>query len=78
MKKIKIYADFNNADPSGRLRLICTGTIEALQKHNIDLMEGMSLVFTDNEGLEGEGLVSHSKEENIWVATIDWNKLTKQ
>jgi hypothetical protein len=71
---MKIYADFNNADSSGRLRLNCQGTTNDLQKSNIQLQEGLHLIFTDDE-LEAEGIVAYSKNEEIWVATIDWSKL---
>jgi hypothetical protein len=77
-KAIKIYADFNNADPSGRLRLNCRGTVDALRQHNIRLQEGMILHLTDEEELEAKGVVTYSNEENIWVAAVDWNSLIKR
>ena len=36
-KKLRIFADFNNADENGRLRLNCTGTIEDLARQKIEL-----------------------------------------
>ena len=78
MRAITIYADFNNADSSGRLRLNCRGTVDALRRHNIRLQEGMILHLTDEEDLEAKGVVTYSKEENIWVALIDWNNLIKR
>jgi hypothetical protein len=75
VKRIKIYADFNNADRSGRLRLTCAGTTEALFGHQIVLREGMPLILTNDEGLESEGIVTYSDEERIWTARIDWTKL---
>ena len=35
MVKPKVYADFHNADPQGRLRLNCIGTTEDLARHNV-------------------------------------------
>jgi hypothetical protein len=67
-----IYADFNNADPSGRLRLNCIGTIEDLARQGIHLREGLRLTLHDEE-LEVEGEVHFSPEEHLWVAEIDWN-----
>ena len=78
MKTVRIYVDFNNADPSGRLRLNCRGTVDALRQHKIRLQEGMILHLTDEEELEAQGVVTYSKKENIWVAEIDWNKLTRR
>jgi len=74
MDKIKICADFNNADSSGRLRLNCQGTVDDLQKNNIQLWEGLTFIFADDE-LEADGIVTYSETEKIWVATIDWEKL---
>jgi hypothetical protein len=72
---MKIYADFNNADSSGHLRLNCRGTENDLQKHNIQLREWLRLIFTDDDEFETEGIVTYSENEKIWVAKIDWSKL---
>ena len=73
----KIYADFNNADSLGRLRLNCNGAQGSLRRHEINLQEGMVLRLTDEEEFEALGIVMHSKEENIWVAQIDWNEIIR-
>jgi hypothetical protein len=78
MGEPRIYADFNNADPLGHLRLNCRGTLDSLQRHNIRLQEGMVLLFTDEEEFECSGVVTYSAEENTWVAAIDWSKLAKR
>ena len=72
----KVYADFNNVDSSGRFRLNRRGTIKDLEKHHLELREGMKLVFTDDEEFEAEGYVTFSSEERIWVAVIDWSKIS--
>ena len=68
----RIFADFNNADSFGRLRLNCRGTIDDLQTHKIELQEHQRLIFYMDE-LETEGIVTYSAEEQIWVAKINWN-----
>jgi hypothetical protein len=81
MVKPRIYADFNNADPKGRLRLNCVGTTEDLAQQNVELREGMLLTFysddLDEKGqldeLLVDGVVSFSDEEHCWVAAIDWS-----
>ncbi|MBE9218211.1 hypothetical protein [Dolichospermum flos-aquae] len=73
-KKLRIFADFNNADENGRLRLNCIGTIEDLARQKIELQDGQTLTFY-SEDLELEGIVKHSPEENIWVAVIDWDNI---
>ena len=72
MKKLRVFADFHNADVQGRLRLNCIGTVEDLASQNIELQDGQLLTFY-SEDLEVEGIVQYSSEENIWVAVIDWD-----
>ena len=67
-----IYADFNNADPAGRLRLNCVGTVRDLGRLGVRLQDGLRLRVHDEE-LEADGEVSYSSDEQIWVAKIDWN-----
>lgn len=79
MSNPKVYADFHNADAQGRLRLNCVGTIEDLARQAISLRAGMVLTLysddLDHNGqldeLLADGIVSFSKDENCWVATID-------
>jgi hypothetical protein len=83
MAKPRIYADFNNADGRGRIRLDCVGTTEDLSRQEVQLREGLILTLysddSDDQGrldeLLADGVVSFSKEENCWVATIDWSAI---
>ncbi len=83
MAKPKVYADFHNADPQGRLRLNCVGTIEDLARQQVELHEGLQLtLYSDDVDDQGEldelladGVVSFSQEEHCWVATIDWSAI---
>jgi hypothetical protein len=83
MDKPRIYADFNNADTRGRLRLNCDGTLQDLDRHKISLREGLHLKLYDAdsddqgapEDLEVDGVVHYSAEEQCWVAIIDWNAI---
>ena len=74
MTKPVIYADFNNADPRGRLRLDCIGTIQDLARLGVRLQEGLKVSLHDEE-MEAEGEVHYSGEERIWVAKIDWKSI---
>ncbi|HUE70399.1 MAG TPA: hypothetical protein VMP01_05865 [Pirellulaceae bacterium] len=71
MTKTFLYADFNNADAQGRLRLNVRGTLDDLAGQGIQLEESMPIVVYDVE-LEADGSAQFSKEEQIWVAVIDW------
>ena len=72
MSNPRIYADFQNADGQGRLRLNCRGTLDDLHRHRVSLLEGLVLTFY-SEDVEVEGEVHFSTDENVWVAAIDWN-----
>ena len=74
-KVIKIFADFNNADSIGRVRLTTNGTLRDLQNANIVLRKGMEVLLDDEDSLTAEGKIEYSEEEKIWVARIDWNRL---
>lgn len=71
----RITADFNNADPLGRVRLNTVGSIESLAITGTRLFEGLAVVVHDGDELEADGEVSFSAEEHIWVATIDWHAI---
>ena len=74
MNKPRVFADFHNAYPKGRLRLNCVGTVEALACQKIPLRDGQSLVFY-SEDWEVDGVVQYPEEENLWVAVIDWDAI---
>lgn len=70
----RIFADFHNADPEGRLRLNCIGMIEDLAQQRIELWVGQVLTLYSEE-LEGDGAVQYSEAEKVWVARINWDQL---
>src|SRR3972149_6200942 len=79
----KIYADFQNVDDYGRLKLTCLGTRQDLQRQGIVLHEGLTLTLytadADDRGqsdeLRAEGVVHYSKDEQCWVAPLNWAEL---
>lgn len=75
---ITLFADFNNTDEKRRLRLNCNGTIEDLERLNVKLREGLEIVLDSGEELYSNGIVRFSKEENIWVAEINWDKIGRR
>ncbi|RKU25684.1 hypothetical protein C6497_15090 [Candidatus Poribacteria bacterium] len=74
MNKVRIFADFHNADVEGRVRLNCAGSKADLEQHGIILRDGQSLIIYSEE-LEVEGVVHYSDEEKLWTAVIDWNAI---
>lgn len=72
-----LYADFNNADVDGRLRLNCAGTMKDLAEQAVTLAPGMHVVLHDEE-LEADGKVEFSATENVWVGIIDWSQVRQR
>jgi len=72
MTNPRIYADFQNADEQGRLRLNCRGTLDDLHRQQVTLSPGLILTFY-SEDVEVEGEVQYSSDEDVWIAVIDWN-----
>ncbi|MGD0368963.1 MAG: hypothetical protein ABSA94_16025 [Acidobacteriaceae bacterium] len=70
----RIYADFNNCDRSGRVRLNTVGTFADLNRLGISLQEGAELMVSDSE-LEVEAVTTFSAEESIWVAEFNIHRL---
>jgi hypothetical protein len=71
-EKPRISVDFQNSDRLGRVRLNTVGTLRDLSTLGIVLREGLEINLYCME-LEGEGTVTYSSEENLWVATVNWN-----
>ena len=74
MNKVRVFADFHNADVKGRVRLNCGGTEADLKRQEIELRDGQSLIIYSEE-LEVEGVVHYSEEEKLWTAVIDWDAI---
>ena len=72
MDAIALYADFNNADREGHIRLNGAGTLRDLARLGPRLHDGLPLVVHD-EGLAADGEAVFSPEEGIWSARIDWS-----
>jgi hypothetical protein len=80
MVKPRIYADFSNADPQGRVRLTCVGTEEDLARQGVRLREGLQLIlYSDDlddagqpDDLLADAVVTYSKAEGCWMATVNW------
>lgn len=85
MVQPRVYIDFHNADPEGRLRLNCIGTTRDLARQQVYLAEGLALTLysddVDDQGqpaeLEVEGVVQYSDSEQGWVASIEWTAIRR-
>jgi hypothetical protein len=81
----KVYADFNNADTLGRIRLNNIGTTQDLEREQIRLSDGLMLLLycddANDDGqsveLQADGTVEFSTQENCWVARVNWHGLQR-
>lgn len=71
---VRIYADFQNSDTHGRVRLNTVGALRDLQTLGIALSDNLAIVVYSDE-FEADGRAQFSVDENIWVAQIDWKQL---
>jgi hypothetical protein len=73
----RIFADFNNADKQGRVRLNTRGAIEDFRAIGVEPTVGMHVLLDDMEEFCTEGVIEYDEIEG-WVAKIDWDKLKAQ
>jgi len=71
MGVLRVFADFNNRDPEGRVRLNTEGSIRDVNRQGIRLEDGLVLTISDDD-LEVEGTVRYSEEEGLWVVEVPW------
>ncbi len=69
----RVYADFNNADRLGRVRLNTAGAQQDLAQGQIALKDGLDVELYDDE-IVAMGVVRFDTTEG-WVAEIDWSKI---
>ena len=67
---LRIFADFNNSDQQGRVRLNTVGAREDLDPHRNALKEGMKVILYMPD-LEVTGTLVF--DEEIWKGIPDWS-----
>lgn len=72
MERLKMYADFNNADVQGRLRLYPSLSANKSKEILLHEFAGKEVEFDDEDSLRVIGILEFSAEEKIWVGRIDW------
>lgn len=83
VSKPKLYADFQNADAQGRVRLNAVGTIDDLARQQVLLKNGLTVdLYSDDADDQGQpqslvaaGTVEFSPDEQCWVASIEWDNI---
>ena len=75
VQKDYIFADFNNTDTLGRLRLSVKGAVDCIREQNLRLYDGMPVTVSDEDEFTVNGIARWNDEEKIWVVEIDWEQL---
>ena len=75
-----LYADLQNADADGRIRMNTVGTLKDLERLRLSLSDGLAVeLYTDDgdseRGLTIPGTIEFNKAEGIWAAVVDWSRL---
>ena len=65
-----IYADLNNVDEEGCIRLNCVQTLDDIETQGIKLKDGLKIKLKDGD-LVAEGRVMYSKVESIWTVLVE-------
>jgi hypothetical protein len=82
-QKPRLYADFNKWSGDGTSRwliLTCQGTFNDLAKYNIELKEGLEVIFYADDAndsgnpddLEADGTCHFDEKNNYWIGKFDW------
>jgi hypothetical protein len=74
---VRIFADFNNTDEKGRIRLT-SGSFNDIHEQKVELRDGLQVLLDDNDELTAIGILEFSKEETVWVAKIDRDKIDEK
>jgi hypothetical protein len=82
----QIYADFQNADLLGRVRLNCVGTVHDLSRQQVQLREGLGLLLYSDDMVEAEAIIRFvveataifSQVEQCWVGMVDWTQIRSE
>lgn len=67
---IRIYADFNNSDEDGRVRLNTVGSLRDIETHGDLLIAGAEVLLYMPDEFEVTGTLDFN--EGIWKAVPDW------
>ncbi len=69
-----IRVDFQNADPSGDVRLNTRASLEDLERIDVAERDGLQVRLESDE-FATDGVVRYSEQEQIWVAELDWTSV---
>jgi hypothetical protein len=71
---IRIYADFNNCEEDGKVRLNSRGSLDDLSQVKNKIRSSM-LVWIYDEELEVETELQYSQKWKIWLGEPNWSTI---
>ena len=71
---IRIYADFNAQDVTRRVRLNTQGSLNDIERAEIELRDGTLVELYSEDGIT---VIGRLVFEGIWLAEPDWTTLKK-
>ncbi|MCZ6681058.1 MAG: hypothetical protein O7E52_27880 [Candidatus Poribacteria bacterium] len=71
---IHIYADFNNCEENGKVRLNTNGSLSDLSEVNDKIHPDMSVWLYDEE-FEVEAKLEYNQKWKIWLGAPNWSTI---
>jgi hypothetical protein len=65
---VRVWADFNNRDEQGRVRLNTVGSLKDIEKHHDEIREGTKVILNAEDDFEVEARLTFDK---VWRAIPD-------
>jgi hypothetical protein len=69
---IRIYADFNDQDEQGRVRLDTVGSLRDIEMHRNVLIDGMRVILYTPDEFEVEGILIY---DEMWRGVADYTTI---
>ena len=65
---VRVWADLNNRDEQGRVRLNTVGSLKDIEKHHDEIREGTKVILNAEDDFEVEARLTFDK---VWRAIPD-------
>ena len=65
---VRVWADFNNRDEQGRVRLNTVGSLKDIEKHHDEIRDGTKVILNAEDDFEVEARLTFDK---VWRAIPD-------
>ena len=73
---LRIFADFNNMDGRGRVRLNCIGSLEDIERLGDQIKIGATVILDEPYEFEVRAVLDYDEQQGTWVGHPDWDTVT--